>query len=245
VVTAREVCGVVPAETPATRLFVKLSAEKQNRILQAAIEEFADKGYASASMNVVVDKAGISKGALFKYFQSKEELFGYIYRMALEQTKDTLREVRERSKGEDFFARLQGVMAAGLHFIRKHPQLARIYFRMIYTGDSPFRNEILRELYAESLDFIQSLVVDGIQRGDLRRDLNPQMTAFVLQCVLDHFLQAHDLDFLDPGPGFEASTPLESDRWIQGMIQLFQDGMGSHATSRIRKVRRCASQGRS
>ncbi len=233
------------AETPATRLFVKLAPEKQARILQAAMGEFADKGYASASMNVVVDKAGISKGALFNYFRSKEELFNYIYRMALEQTKDTLREVRDRSREEDFFARLKGVMAAGLHFLQEHPQLARIYFRMIYAGDSPYRNEILQELHAESLGFIKSLVERGIQRGDLRKDLDPLLAAFVIQCVLDRFLQARYLEFLDPGPGFGVKTTTNSKRWVQGIMEMFQEGMRDRSSSGARKARRCSSPRRS
>ena len=73
---------------------VNIPLEKQERVLDAAIEEFSQKGYARASMNAVVERAGISKGALFNYFGSKSGLFAFVYRMALERIKGYLKAVR-------------------------------------------------------------------------------------------------------------------------------------------------------
>jgi len=60
------------------RAFDKLNKSKQETIINAAIKEFAEKGYNSASTNSIVKNAGISKGALFFYFKSKEALFMYV-----------------------------------------------------------------------------------------------------------------------------------------------------------------------
>lgn len=85
-------------EPSVTRMFLNLESKKQQRIVEAAVDEFAGKGYARASMNVVVERAGISKGALFKYFQSKSGLFTFVYRMAFNQVKDYLRAVRAKTR---------------------------------------------------------------------------------------------------------------------------------------------------
>ena len=58
--------------------FLKLKVEKQDSILQAALDEFSEYGYELASTNRIVERAGIAKGTLFKYFSSKEELFLYV-----------------------------------------------------------------------------------------------------------------------------------------------------------------------
>ena len=86
-----------------TDMFLNLDENKKQRILGAAIEEFAHKSYGNASMNVVVEKAGISKGALFKYFTNKAGLFAYVYRMSLQRIKNYLRAVRDGSEDENFF----------------------------------------------------------------------------------------------------------------------------------------------
>lgn len=208
-----------------TKLFLQLDPEKQQRILEAAIDEFSDRGYEKASMNVVVQKAGISKGALFKYFGSKSGLFAFIYRIALNQVKDYLRTVRDKSQDENFFRRLEKIMAAGVDFVHRYPGLARIYYHIIFTGDSPYKDEILKELHRESLRFIQSLIEDGIQRGDVLPSLDPKTTAFVLECVLDRFLQAHHIQFLDHSLKLDGASTEESNQWIQKIVELFKRGL--------------------
>ena len=119
-----------------TEQFSQLPIEKKERITEAFINEFAKKGFRAASMNKIVERAGISKGSLFNYFNSKNQLFMYVYKVAFERVKEYLREVREETKDEEFFTRFQKIMEAGVTFIKKHPKLARIYYRILYTGDS-------------------------------------------------------------------------------------------------------------
>ena len=58
---------------------MSLSEEKQQRILNAALKEFAQKGYKNASTNQIVKEADISKGLLFHYFKNKKQLFLFLY----------------------------------------------------------------------------------------------------------------------------------------------------------------------
>jgi AcrR family transcriptional regulator len=58
--------------------FHRISQEKQRRILDAALELFAEQDYGQVSTNEIVRKAGISKGLLFRYFGDKAGLFGYL-----------------------------------------------------------------------------------------------------------------------------------------------------------------------
>ena len=55
--------------------FNKLSAEKRERILEAAAKEFAAHGYEGASLNRILAGAGISKGAAYYYFDDKADLY--------------------------------------------------------------------------------------------------------------------------------------------------------------------------
>lgn len=59
-------------------LFDKLDEEKKAKIINVGITEFAQYSYNESSTNRIVKNAGISKGSLFKYFQSKEGLYFYI-----------------------------------------------------------------------------------------------------------------------------------------------------------------------
>ena len=66
-------------ETTIFSKFLNLDLEKQERILNAAMKEFAQKGFENASTNEIVKEAGISKGLLFHYFKNKKSLFLFLY----------------------------------------------------------------------------------------------------------------------------------------------------------------------
>lgn len=215
-------------ESIAARRFDRLEPSLRERILGTAAEEFSRFGYRVTSMNRVVERAGISKGALFKYFGTKAGLFKRVYTMALDEVRETLRRVREETHGDPFFSRLERVLTAGLEFTDRRPVYAAIYYRVIYTGDSPHGKEILRGIQAESQRFLRSLIEDGIARGDLRRDLDPEKAAFILQGVLDRFLQARHLEFMAPDLRPRAGANSGEDEWIREIVNLFRRGMENH-----------------
>lgn len=64
--------------------FENLNDQKKERILNAAIAEFAHKKYEDASTNNIVTAAQIGKGMLFRYFGSKKQLYLYLYHYARE-----------------------------------------------------------------------------------------------------------------------------------------------------------------
>ncbi len=72
------------------RVVPEYKEEARSRILEAANQVFAEKGYRQATMDDVAKKLGVSKGALYLYFASKEELFEAICRTALRALKDIL-----------------------------------------------------------------------------------------------------------------------------------------------------------
>jgi AcrR family transcriptional regulator len=210
--------------------FEKLEPTLKDRILDAALKEFGRFGYGAASMNRLVKGAGISKGAIFKYFGTKAGLFDYVYRSSLEEVKEQLRTVRDSSGTEPFFDRLEKVLRAGLEFTTRRPLSAAIYYRVIYTGDAPHGNRFLSEIQGTSRRFLKTLIEDGVKKGELRQDIDAEITAFIIQSVLDRFLQAHYLEFMTPAidspASREGSDPFSgSEKWIREMADLFRNGM--------------------
>ncbi len=222
------------AEKPEeTEQFSQLPIEKKERITEAFISEFAKKGFRAASMNKIVERAGISKGSLFNYFNSKNQLFMYVYKVAFERVKEYLREVREETKDEEFFTRFQKIMEAGVTFIKKHPKLARIYYRILYTGDSPEGATILRELHAESMKFIGSLVKQGVERGEISAGIDVDKAAFILESVLNRFLQVQNQNVLDPSLNLYGASSEESERWIEELVTLLRNWMGESSNEPV------------
>lgn len=64
--------------------FSNLDPAKQQKIINASLQEFAEHGFEQASTNRIVKEAGIGKGMLFYYFNSKQELFYYLVEYGME-----------------------------------------------------------------------------------------------------------------------------------------------------------------
>ncbi len=82
--------------------FEKISEEKKNRIIKAALKEFAIKGYEDASTNNIVKEASISKGMIFHYFENKKNLYLYILDYCAELYFKKTKEICEKTYSSTF-----------------------------------------------------------------------------------------------------------------------------------------------
>jgi AcrR family transcriptional regulator len=66
----------------ARKRFDNLEEQRQEEILRAAADEFAEKGFEGASLNRIIARAGTSKGSLYYYFEDKTDLFATVMERA-------------------------------------------------------------------------------------------------------------------------------------------------------------------
>jgi|TARA_B110000116_G_scaffold124276_1_gene107794 TetR/AcrR family transcriptional regulator len=203
-----------------TNKFEQLPEEKQSRIVNASISEFAEKDYETASMNTVVNKAGISKGSLFNYFKTKSVLYDHIYQLALGEVKLYLRDVRDETIDLSFENRLSKVVDSGVLFITEHPRLARIYFRLVYSGDSPNRKKIVNELQDMSDDYLGNIIQDAMDRNELNPNLDKSQSVFFLDAVLNRFLKEYHLVMNQ-----RSQDTFDKEEWVKGITKLFTKGL--------------------
>jgi TetR/AcrR family transcriptional regulator len=206
------------------KTFNKLESDKQQRILAAAIDEFASHGFRQASMNRIVQKLTIAKGSLFQYFVNKQGLFQVIFDHAVGLVRQSLRQVKQETAEKDFFQRIRQSLLAGIHFIQKHPKIYRIYLKMIFQEDFPLRTEFLQQVHLFSGEYLRPQVEKGIADGDLRPDLNVNMTVFFLDALMDRFLQAYCVSFLDAGAGIYNASESDIEQYLEAFIELIRKG---------------------
>jgi TetR/AcrR family transcriptional regulator len=215
---------MVPRET-----FKNLEGDKQQRILDTAVEEFSSHGFRQASVNRMVQKLGIAKGSMFQYFGTKEGLFRVVFDHAVDLVRRSLRQVKQHTAETDFFERIRQSLIAGIHFIDRHPRVYKIYLKMVFQEDFPLRVEFLQQVHLFSADYLRPLVEFGIDGGELRSDLDIDTAVFFLDALLDRFLQAYCVSFLDAGSGLYQAPKDEMEKRVEEFIELLRRGMGSEA----------------
>ena len=214
---------------PPRSTFNNLPEEKQETILRVVLEEFSENGYRKTSINTIVGRLGIAKGSIFQYFSDKEGLFLFILNRSLEKVKHYLRTVRDETGGEDLFSRLERTLQAGVDFIKTHPQVYRLYLRVLFESQVPYRQEILASIRGYSHEFLKTLIRAARERGELRPSIDTDVAAFMLDAVLDRYLQAMCIRHLDAGLGLSELDEAANRLWIRRIVTLLQTGLASTA----------------
>ncbi|RJX36206.1 MAG: TetR/AcrR family transcriptional regulator [Desulfarculus sp.] len=209
--------------------FQNLAADKQERILDAALSEFAEKGYARASMNNLVGRLGIAKGSIFQYFKDKPGLFQHVFDFAVGRVKDHLRRVRDQSRGQDVFERIHRSLLAGLALIEDSPRLFQLYLRVVFEGDVPFRGRLLASIRLFSRDYLLDLLREGVAAGQLRPDLDLDLAAFLVDAALERFLIASSVSQLDPGLGLFQADAARARELAGRLVETLRRGLGAAA----------------
>src|SRR5712671_2438975 len=68
---------------PSEPKFRRRKADRPGEIVQAAMAVFAEKGFAAAKLDEIARRAGVSKGALYLYFETKEDIFRAVVDQAI------------------------------------------------------------------------------------------------------------------------------------------------------------------
>jgi TetR/AcrR family transcriptional regulator len=128
--------------------FLSLDPAKRAPIVNAALKEFARKGFDDASTNEIVKEAGISKGLLFHYFNTKKELFLFLFDYCLELLKTEYLALLNTDE-RDIFARYRQAALLKIDLIYKHPCV----FDFIGIAAFTESEQVKEELESQKKDF--------------------------------------------------------------------------------------------
>ena len=172
--------------------FFNLDEEKRCKIIEIAVEEFAQNDYEAGSISRIVSKAGIAKGSFYQYFAGKKDLYLYLLELVSQQKGMFLQKNPPPESEMGTFAYLRWLFEMGVQFEFEQPQLASVAYRAFY-GNNPFVKELVAQVQSASNGFLESLIQQGIAHGDLRDDLDMASAVFLFGTVFaelgNHILQ--------------------------------------------------------
>ena len=141
--------------------------------MQAAREEFTAHGFHDASLNRVIEAAGISKGSTYYYFDGKEDLFASVVRIDLEQLFVRLGPfpVPESGSADVFWTTLEGYYLRLMRALTESPGLAALIRGLLASATAPALAQAQADLTRALLPWLEQAVVQGRQAGAVRTDL--------------------------------------------------------------------------
>lgn len=162
--------------------FTKLPPAQQQAILRSARDEFAAHGFRDASLNLVIEAAGVSKGSMYYYFDGKGDLYAYVTRIEFEGLFAAVGPPPDLGQGdadefwsglEDYYLRLMTALAAS-------PQLAALLRGWVAASKNPTFQEAMGEIEQATLPWIEQALSAGQRVGAVRDDVPPSLLIAVV-----------------------------------------------------------------
>jgi AcrR family transcriptional regulator len=149
----------------------------RERVLAAAAQLFADHGYDATSVAQVVAAAGVTKGALYHYFSSKEELLFEIYAAVIDEMLTSLDRILEAAQPPARTLRAIIVDAVGM--TARHATAASVFTRESSRLDQQHW-KTLQDRWRRYQDGVRGLIRDAQSRGEFATGASPEIITWMI-----------------------------------------------------------------
>ena len=198
--------------------FFNLSKSKQQRIIDAAMEEFAAHPYLKTSINRIIEQADISKGSFYQYFKNKKDLYKYIIDQATDTKMKFLEQKLQDYQKLDFFDLLRELFIAGIQFKREYPLFSEIGDQLLNGNNESLKEEVYSESRPKSNEFFEQLLEKSVEKGEVDPKIDIKFTSFMLTdfsiSIVNYFFENHDPNNLD-----------EIMDYVDKMLYIMKNGM--------------------
>lgn len=146
---------------------IQAKADVRQRLMEAALQEFAQNGYDGANVNTISMNAGFAKGTIYNYFPSKKELMFAILEESGEVHFDFISQ--QIRKVDDPIRRVEQFFDAGFSFVEENPARAHVLISNLYGIDDEFKVR-LNQIYLPMFQLVaEEILVPGIEQGVFRQ----------------------------------------------------------------------------
>jgi AcrR family transcriptional regulator len=181
----------------------------RTRLIDAAIERFAADGL-GASFDAVAAEVGVTKGALYHHFGSKEGLVEAVYKEAIRRHADRVVEASARGSGRE---RLLALVDASTRLYSSRTPFYRLLVTLHLAAamERPSLAGIARRMQRTQREFMIELVRQGQRDGSIRPQLDAEAVGLTVNAALEGFLTQQ----LEP--------PAAQRRWVAKFRSLLED----------------------
>ena len=187
---------------------------KHQKILKAAIKVFAEKGFYNSRVAEIAKEADVADGTIYLYFKNKDDILISLFEEEFGQIVENTR--KELGKEKDPLQKIRRFAIMHLSIVFKQQQLGEV-LGVEVRQSSKFMKEYINKPFIEYLNLIRSIVIEGQERGLIRKDLTPGIMKRALFGALDEMARYWVLSAKKKHSINEAALQI-SDVFIRGMM---------------------------
>lgn len=155
---------------------------KHKKILKAAINVFAEKGFYNSRVSEIAKEANVADGTIYLYFKNKDDILISLFEEEFGRIVENMR--KELAKEKDPLQKIRIFAITHLSIVSKQQQLGEV-LGVEVRQSSKFMKEYINNPFIEYLNLIRSIVIEGQEKGFIRKDLTPGIMKRALFGALD------------------------------------------------------------
>src|SRR5580704_14297076 len=146
----------------------KPTSDPRQRLLEAGLKLFANRGYAGTAVQDITEEAKVTKPTLYYYFGNKEGLFQALVDQAMDERLRLMRQAAPPEKAT--IDQLIDIIAAITDFAQRQPDLLRLTFAIAFAADGEYPSGFKKHnKMRESYFFVREMIQLGLDRGVLNK----------------------------------------------------------------------------
>ncbi|MFP4383477.1 MAG: TetR/AcrR family transcriptional regulator [Spirochaetia bacterium] len=162
-----------------TETFFHLPEDKKERIISAALIEFAKYSYPSVVLDKIVQDAEIPKGSLYQYFRDKKDLYSYLVEYAAREKLAYLAPLLKPEE-DSLYDVLEVLFYSSMEYNLSHPRTSGILYRNARERSDPVLSDISAGLLGQANDMMRQVLARAQERGKLRDGLDIETAALLI-----------------------------------------------------------------
>ncbi|WP_054697019.1 TetR/AcrR family transcriptional regulator [Syntrophomonas palmitatica] len=183
----------------------------KERIREAALSIFANKGYEGATMQEIAEAVGINKASIYNHYKGKEDLFFAVYQDVADDYVKLMERVIGDSKDMKLAERLFYIFEEEILYFYRNPESQAFWNQITLFTPDVLREEFWKDLAQRELFFrtqMEALFFQGMEEGIIRRD-DPAKLMFTFRAMKEGLLN------------WMIATPKSEEEWIRAVWKDF------------------------
>jgi TetR/AcrR family fatty acid metabolism transcriptional regulator len=187
---------------------------KHQKILQAAIKVFSEKGFYNSRVSEIAKEANVADGTIYLYFKNKDDILISLFEEEFGKIVQNMRAALE--KDQDALQKIKRFAITHLSIVSKQQELGEV-MGVEVRQSSKFMKEYINKPFIEYLNIIRSVVTEGQEKGLIRKDLTPGIMKRAFFGALDEMARYWVLSTQKKHSIDDAALQI-SDVFIRGMM---------------------------
>ena len=163
-----------------TKRFDNIDPERRRKILDAAQAEFTQKGFGKASLNRIIEAAGISKGSLYYYFEDKTDLYLTVLENVVMEVFQKLGGIAHGKFTEDFWSDWENYCKKTAHLSYENPDIVSLYRELLHLSRNKEMSLVVNEFINKGKVVFTEIIQHGQEIGVVRKDIALELLVNVL-----------------------------------------------------------------